>query len=164
LQYFFRGGNGISITYIRSDLGGNNLVAVVSEVKVQVGKEVRLATFDLTNEEILVCGIANVSPHWKIFHKHFKKEIVVDRILELFELALLKRSLTQEAPVNGIHKRYFVGRRLATVTHNGFSKTLFMALGTDTLFALNARVQVYILFCSSFLLFLFSRMLVTERE
>jgi hypothetical protein len=39
-----------------------------------------------------------------------------------------------------------------------------MALGTNTLLAQDIRVQVYILFCSSLLLFLFRRMLVTERE
>jgi hypothetical protein len=140
-------------TYISSDLRGNNLVAVVSEIKVQVGIEVGRAPPNTT-----------VSPHWKIFHKHFKEGVVVDSILKLFKLVLFKLHLAQKAPVDGIHKRYFVGRRLATVTNNGFSKTLSMTLGTDTLFAQNARVQVYILFCSSLLLFLFSRMLVTERE
>jgi hypothetical protein len=122
---------------------------------VQVGKEVCLTTLDLTNEEILVRGIANVSPHWKIFHKHFKKIIVVDSFLELFQLFLVKRSLAQEAPVDGIHKRDFVRRALAAITNNGLSKTLSMALGTNTLFAQDTRIQVYILFCSSLLLFLF---------
>jgi hypothetical protein len=131
---------------------------------VQVGKEVSLTALDLSNEEVLVRGIANVSPHWKIFHKHFKEEIVVDSFLELLKLGLVKRSLAQKAPVDGIHKRDFVGRRLATVTNNGFSETLSMALGTKTLLAQDIRIQVYILFCSSFLLFLFRRMLMAERE
>jgi hypothetical protein len=156
----------VHFTYIGGDLGGNNLVAVVPKVKVQMRKKESLATSDLAHEEILVRRVANVSPHWKIFDKHLKKVIIVDGILELFKLSLVKRRLTQETPVNGIQKRYFVGRGLTPVPYNGFAKTLSMALGAETLFAPGARVQlqVYILFCSSSLLFLFSRVLVTEGE
>jgi hypothetical protein len=131
---------------------------------VQVGKEVSLATLDLTNKEILVRGIANVSPHWKIFHKHFKEVIVVNSFLELFQLLLVKRRLTQKTPVDGIHKGYFSGRRLEMITKERFAETQLVLEAAETFFAREVRVQVHILFYSSLLLFLFRRMLVAKRE
>jgi hypothetical protein len=131
---------------------------------VQVGKEIRLAAaFDLTHEEIRVCYfIANISPRWKIFHKHFMEEIVVDSILELLNLGLVNRSFTQEAPLEGFQKRNLIRRRLKIHSSERFAETLLVLQAAETRFARDIRTNI--LLCGRLLLFLFTRMLLAVGE
>jgi len=152
-------------TYIGRHLGRNNLVSIVTEVKVQVRKQERLAALDFADQKVFVRRITNIPPHWKIFHKHFKKVIVVNGLLELEHLLLVKSRLAQETPIDTILKGNLVRRRFATVTYNGFTEALTVALSALELFADGrGRLHVDIFFGCGFLLFFFRRVLMAERK
>jgi len=131
---------------------------------MQVRKEIRLASFDFSNEEIFVSSITNVSPHGEVFHKHFKEVIVVNGILELLQLLGSELCLAQETPVDTVHKGNFIRRGLASIAYNRFSETLFMTQSTLALLALAGQIQIDLFRFRCLLFFFFRSMLMTKRQ
>ena len=97
-------------TYISGDLRSDDLVFVVAQIKVQMWEEEGLGTRDFPNDEVFVQRFTNITPHGKIFHKHFEKVIVVNSFLELGKLIGGKRLLAEHSPINAIQKGDIVGR------------------------------------------------------
>lgn len=96
--------------YIGGDLGCHKLVPVLSQVKVEMGEEVRFTSLDLANNQILVSGVTDVTPHGKVLHKHFKEIVVVDCFLERGQIVGGKSFLTEESPFDTVSIGNFVGR------------------------------------------------------
>lgn len=114
---------------------------------MKVREEISLSTitFNFLDNEILIRNVANVPPHGKVFHKHFKEIIVVDGCFEFRKIFLSQFLFTQKSPINTVSKCDFVWRRLPTISNQRLSHAEFVAQGALTLTA-KSRTQIYILF------------------
>jgi len=91
-----------------------------------MGKEKSLGSRHFSNNKVFVRKVTHIAPHGEIFHKHFKKVIVVNRFLEFLQIGRLERRLAEHPPVDRIQKGNIVGRRLATITDNAFPESLLV--------------------------------------
>jgi hypothetical protein len=129
---------------------------------MQMREEKGLTSSHFSNQKVLIHGITNISPHGQIFHEHFKKVIVMNRLLESRQFFLFERFLAEQTPLDVIHKADFVRRGFAAISHNGFSETLTVTHGT--LACRSAAVNAHILRLGFFVFFIGCRMLVTKGE
>lgn len=109
---------------------------------MKVGEKIGFASFHLAHERVLVGNVTNVSPHGKIFNKHFKKVIVVNSIFQLFDILGTQQFFAQQTPFYTVAKRNFVRRRLAAVAYNGFSQSLSMFHSAQALLCLDVVLNV----------------------
>ena len=113
------------LTYVGCHFSRNDLIVIVTDDEVQMSKKISLtAPHHFTSNHIFVINVSEVSPHWKIFYKHFEKVIVVDGILQFDKVLLYKVHLTQQSPFDAVIVRNFIWRRFAPVTDNRFAEPL----------------------------------------
>jgi hypothetical protein len=68
-------------------VGRDNLVVVETDAEVQVGVENDAGALNgLAQQKLLVHHFANVAPHRQVVDEHFEKVVVLNRVLELFNL------------------------------------------------------------------------------
>mmetsp|Transcript_10594 Transcript_10594/g.17533 ORF Transcript_10594/g.17533 Transcript_10594/m.17533 type:complete len:219 (-) Transcript_10594:650-1306(-) len=150
--------------HISGNLGGYNFVLVVSQIKVQMRKEISTSiSLNFIDNKVIFRRISNVSPHGQILNKHFKKVIVLNGMLEFHQFVWLQGRLAQETPIDGIAKGNFVRRRFAAIAHEGFTHAKFVADGRFVFEATNGG-QFHVFIFGSLVFFFLRRMGLAERE
>ncbi len=141
------------------------MVLVVTNDKVQMGKKVSPAiSHQFAGHHVFIHNITDVTPHWKIFDKHFKKVGVVDSILQFLQILGYEVHFTQQTPINAIIVGNFVGRGFTSIPNERFTGSHFYFLTSLNLVTLEIVTKFDILIYSCLGFYFVRRVLFAERK
>jgi hypothetical protein len=127
-------------------------------------KQKRLGPIDFSHYQIFIRGITDVSPHGEIFNEEFKKVILMDGVLELFQVFRFQLRFAQQTPVDRILKGNFVGRRFPAITDNVLAQSMLDTLGSLATFGFSTRRGNNVLHLGDFLFFRSGGVLETKGQ